>query len=75
LLLGQQGKLFEGIASLERALALEDRDFACIKNLAILYQQAGFVTKSAELWHRALPLAPDSATKDSIRERLLSLSS
>lgn len=75
LLLGQHGKLFEAIASMERALVLDERDFACIKNLAILYQQAGFVTKSAELWQRALPLAPDGATRDSIRERLLSLSS
>lgn len=73
LLRGQRGQLFEAIASLERAVELEGRDFPTIKNLAILYQQAGFLNRSRELWQRALHLAPDQATRSSIEERLRTL--
>lgn len=73
LLQGQRGQLFEAIASLERAVELEGRDFPTVKNLAILYQQAGFQSRSREMWQRALHLAPDDVTKTSIQERLKAL--
>jgi DNA-binding response OmpR family regulator len=73
LLLGQRGQLFDAISALERAADLDGRDFACIKNLAILYQQAGFLNKSLALWRRAGVLAPDDATRRSIEERVAAL--
>ena len=38
-----------------------------------LYQKAGFRNKAAETWERALVLAPDDATRLSIKHHLLSL--
>jgi DNA-binding response OmpR family regulator len=73
LLRGQRGQVFEAIASLERAMELDGRDFPTIKNLAVLYLQAGFSNRSRELWQRALHQAPDDATRASIGERLRTL--
>jgi DNA-binding response OmpR family regulator len=73
LLYGKQENVFEAITELETAVDLKPRDFSTLKNLAVLYQRAGFRLKAAELWERALGNAPDDATRTSIRNHLVSL--
>jgi DNA-binding response OmpR family regulator len=70
LLHGKRGKLFDAIGSLNHAVELNPGYFAGVKNLALLYQKTGFRSKSTEMWERALALAPDAETKESIREQL-----
>ena len=48
---------------LETAVEMNSRHFPAVKNLAILYQKAGFRNKALEMWQRALSLAPDEATR------------
>lgn len=73
LLYGKQENVFEAIHELETAADLKPRDFSTLKNLAVLYQRAGFRLKATELWERALGNAPDDATRSSIRNHLVSL--
>jgi tetratricopeptide (TPR) repeat protein len=47
--------------------------FGGLKNLAVLYQQAGFRNKAVEAWERALCVAPDAATRSAIKEHIVSL--
>ena len=73
LLYGKKGQVYEAISELETAVEINARHFPAMKNLAILYQKAGFRNKAAETWERALVLAPDDATRQSIKHHLLSL--
>jgi DNA-binding response OmpR family regulator len=73
LLYGKRGQVFEAIAALESAVASNGQHFPTLKNLAILYQKAGFRNRAVETWERALALAPDEATRQSIRAHLLKL--
>jgi tetratricopeptide (TPR) repeat protein len=73
LLYGRKGLVFEAISELETAVEMNSRHFAAIKNLAVLYQRAGFRNKAAETWQRGLILAPDDETRQSIKTQLLSL--
>jgi DNA-binding response OmpR family regulator len=73
LLYGKKGQVYEAISELETAVDINSRHFPAVKNLAVLYQKAGFKNKAAELWERALKLAPDDATRHTIRQHLLSL--
>lgn len=73
LLYGKQGNVFEAIQALEGAADLKPRDFSTLKNLAVLYQRAGFRRQAAEMWERALGQAPDEETRASIRNHLMSL--
>ena len=73
LLYGKRGQVYDAIQELERALEIQSKHFASVKNLAILYQQAGFRNKAVEAWERALGAAPDDDTKKAIREHLLTL--
>jgi len=73
LLYGKQENVFEGIEALEMAAELRPRDFSTLKNLAVLYQRAGFRLKATEMWERALSSAPDDATRTSIKNHLMSL--
>lgn len=73
LLYGKQDNVFEGIQALEAATDLRPRDFSTLKNLAVLYQRAGFRLKSTEMWQRALGNAPDDATRTNIKNHLVSL--
>ncbi len=73
LLYGKQGHVFDAIAALEAAVESNGQHFPALKNLAILYQKAGFRNRAVEVWERALPLAPDEATRQSIRQHLLKL--
>ncbi len=73
LLYGRKGQVFEAVSELETAVSVNPQHFPAVKNLAILYQKAGFRNKAVEMWERALALAPDDATRVSIREHLLRL--
>ena len=73
LVLGKAGRVYEAIHALEAALDLDATSFSAQKNLAVLYQSAGFRNKAIEMWERALPHAPDEATRATVKERLLGL--
>jgi len=73
LLYGRKGQIFDAVGELETAVSVNPTHFPAVKNLAILYQKAGFRNKAVETWERALALAPDDATRLSIREHLLRL--
>lgn len=73
LLYGRQNKTYEAISELETALEINPRHFPAVKNLAVLYQKAGFRNKAAEMWQRSLLLAPDDDTRQSIKQHLLQL--
>ena len=73
LLYGKKGRVYDAVSELETAVEINSRHFPAVKNLAILYQKAGFRNKAVEMWERALSLAPDEETKQSIREHLLNL--
>jgi CheY-like chemotaxis protein len=73
LLLAQQGQVYDAIVALERAVEINARHFGGVKNLAILYGQAGFRNRAVELWQRGLALAPDDETRSAIEEHLAGL--
>jgi DNA-binding response OmpR family regulator len=73
LLYGKKGEVFDAISELEAAIDSNGQHFPALKNLAILYQKAGFRNRAVEMWERALPFAPDDATRQSIRQHLLKL--
>jgi DNA-binding response OmpR family regulator len=73
LLYGKTGQVYEAIGELETAVEINSRHFAAVKNLAVLYQKAGFRNKAAEMWERALKLAPDEPTRHTIKQHLLNL--
>lgn len=73
LLFSQQGQTYDAIRALERAVEINSRHFGGVKNLAILYGQAGFRNRAVELWQRGLALAPDDETRSAIREHLAGL--
>jgi DNA-binding response OmpR family regulator len=73
LLFGRKGQVYEAVSELETAVSVNPQHFPAVKNLAILYQKAGFRNKAVETWERALALAPDEATRLSIKDHLVRL--
>lgn len=73
LLFAQQSQTYDAIRALERAVEINSRHFAGVKNLAIMYSQAGFRNKAVETWARALQLAPDEETRKAIEEHVAAL--
>ncbi len=73
LLYGRKDSIFEAIHELEAAVNLQTRHFSALKNLAVLYQRAGFKHRAVEMWERALNQAPDDATRQDIKELLVTL--
>ncbi|HVU01101.1 MAG TPA: response regulator [Polyangiaceae bacterium] len=73
LLFGKKGQIYDAISELERAVEINSRHFPAVRNLAILYQKAGFRNKATEMWERALNVAPDDVTRQSIKQHLLTL--
>jgi DNA-binding response OmpR family regulator len=73
LIYGKKGQLYDAMGELERAVEINSRHFPAVRNLAILYQKAGLRNKATEMWERALNVAPDDVTRQSIRQHLLSL--
>lgn len=73
LLYGKKGQIYEAIQALETAVEINGKHFPALKNLAVLYQKAGFKLKAREMWERALGHAPDDATRSGIKDHLLTL--
>ncbi len=73
LMLGQQGRLHEAITEVERATLLDPACFPALKNLALLHEKAGFRGRAVEAWRRALPHAPDDATRMRVEGHLSKL--
>ncbi|MFO0608180.1 MAG: hypothetical protein U0324_33755 [Polyangiales bacterium] len=73
LALGRQGELFRAIDALERSVALHDGHFPSLKNLAVLYEKTGFRHAALESWERAFRCAPDDATREQIKGRVIAL--
>lgn len=73
LLLGRRGDVHLAVRALEQSLALHDQYFPALRNLAVLYERAGFRRSALEVWERAHAAAPDDATRDSIKARVVSL--
>ncbi|RLB52822.1 MAG: hypothetical protein DRJ42_13780 [Deltaproteobacteria bacterium] len=73
LLYGRREDVFSAIHELDTAVDLQPKHFSALKNLAVLYQRAGFKHKAIEMWERALPNAPDEDTKKGIKEHLMGL--
>jgi len=73
LLYGRRDELFEGIQSLETSVDLSPSNFSALKNLAVLYQRAGFKHKAIEMWERALAVATDEEIRRGIKDHLMSL--
>jgi DNA-binding response OmpR family regulator len=73
LLYGKQGQVYDAIQALQTALDINRKHFPALKNLAVLYQKAGFRNKAIETWERALRVAPDDPTRQSIKEHLVGL--
>ncbi|MFH1438247.1 MAG: response regulator [Pseudomonadota bacterium] len=73
LLYGKAGMVYYAISELETVLELEPAMFQAMKNLAVLYQEAGFKNKAIEMWERSIGICDDEATKQKIREHLMTL--
>jgi DNA-binding response OmpR family regulator len=73
LIYGKRGQFYDGITELERAVDLNPRHFPGLKNLAVLYEKAGFKNKAVEMWERCVHSAPDAETRDSIKAHLIRL--
>ncbi len=73
LLCGRKDQVFDGINELETAVDLQPRHYSALRNLAVLYQRAGFRHKAIELWERALSAAPDEETRQGIKGHLVAM--
>ncbi len=73
LLYGKKDQVFDGIRELELAVELSPKHFAALKNLALLYERAGFKNRAIEVWERAVHAAPDPVSKAQVKERLVAL--
>jgi DNA-binding response OmpR family regulator len=73
LLYGKKGLIFDGIGELERAIELNPKHFPALKNLAVLYEKAGFKHRAVEMWERCVHASPDAETRTQIKEHLMRL--
>lgn len=73
LLHGRREDHFAAIDALETAVGLSPRHFSALKNLAVVYQRAGFRHKAVEAWQRAMANAPDDETRAHIKEHMVTL--
>ncbi len=73
LLYGKKGLIFDGIAELEKAIELNPKHFPALKNLAVLYEKAGFKHRAVEMWERCVHASPDAETRAQIKEHLMRL--
>jgi DNA-binding response OmpR family regulator len=64
------GEPFRAMTSLERATELRPH-FSALRALAALYEEKGFRRKAAEMLERALPSAPDEASRETVRRELI----
>lgn len=73
LIYGKRGQFYDGITELERAVDLNPRHFPALKNLAVLYEKAGFKNKAVEMWERCVHAAPDNEMRESIKAHMMRL--
>ena len=73
LLFGKKGLIFDGIAELEKAIELNPKHFPALKNLAVLYEKAGFKHRAVEMWERCVHASPDTETRAQIKDHLMRL--
>jgi DNA-binding response OmpR family regulator len=73
LLYGKKGQVYDGIGELEKAIELNPRHFPALKNLAVLYEKAGFKHRAIEMWERCVHAAPDAETRTQVKEHLMRL--
>jgi DNA-binding response OmpR family regulator len=73
LLYGKKRQIYDGVSELERAVELNPKHFPALKNLAVLYERAGFKNKAVEMWERCVHAAPDPEIKAQIKEHLVRL--
>jgi DNA-binding response OmpR family regulator len=73
LLLGKKSLVYQAIRELESTLELSPDYFPALKNLALLYQKAGFKFKAIETWERALHHCPEDETRDNIKRHLMEM--
>ncbi|MEM1029027.1 MAG: response regulator [Myxococcota bacterium] len=73
LLYGKSGHLYDGIQHLETALTIRSNFYPALKNLAVLYQNAGFRNKAIEMWERCLSASPDEGTREQIKRNLMAI--
>ncbi len=73
LLYGKKGQLYDAIQELETAVNIRADYFPALKNLAVLYQNAGFRNKAIEMWERCLAASPDEATRQTIKRHLVAV--
>ena len=66
----RRGDLEGAMKAYERAAAFDATFFAAYKNLAVIYEQLGFVQRAQFAWYRAYELAPDGETRRRIEEHL-----
>jgi CheY-like chemotaxis protein len=72
LLHGRREELFAAIRALDRAVELQPKSFAALKNLAVVCQRAGLRRRARDSWERALSAAPDDATAATIKQHIAS---
>ena len=70
LLHGRRDDLFAAIRALDRAIELQPKSFAALKNLAVVCQRAGLRRRARDSWERALSAAPDEATAGTIKQHI-----
>lgn len=73
LLYGRRDHAFAAIRALEQAVTLQPQHFSALKNLAVVYQRAGFRNASVDVWQQAMAAAPDEETRNTIRTHMLTL--
>jgi DNA-binding response OmpR family regulator len=69
----RKNERYEAMYEYERAVSLDTTFFPAIKDLALLYQNAGFVHKAIEMWQQALAVCPEPSMRQSIKDHLLRL--
>ena len=73
LILGASGQVFEAVTHLEHAIELRPAHFGALRNVAVLYEKAGFNHRAIEVWERAAAHAPDVETRARIKEQIIRL--
>jgi DNA-binding response OmpR family regulator len=73
LLLGKKSLVYQAIRELESTLELAPEYFPALKNLALLYQKAGFKFKAIETWERALHHCEEDETREGIKRHLVEM--